>query len=171
MKEFLLVVLGFVLAQVEKWFLDRPRVRLSFKKGYIQFIGNEPGGMPKEINPIDANILNIELLVDIYNIGRAPTAIKDVLLRLWNPMGPSYFTPSNSLKEIGESGFNLSPGALEPMKLKLTVVRDENNWELFENIVWFSDLGQQSKIKVIARDIYDKEHTIEIDLLALKRAT
>ncbi|WP_414852359.1 hypothetical protein [Brevibacillus sp. IT-7CA2] len=155
------VIVGFLLGILRDWLLNKPKVKAEINTGefgYYYSNYNDVGQYSKkQTSNNNANILEISLLLKIYNVGKSGTAIKRIILCVHNRNNnfKRYYEPE--YKDNQSGSFNLNTGTIEIRHLNLKIKKEHEEVLLFEDIILDPDNEKSVNITVIIEDIFGKD--------------
>lgn len=172
------VVVGFCLGWLKEYIQNKPKLkadvilpsgRFSY---YKKAVDNEGIAQQIPCKQEEANFLSLKLRVDIFNIGKASTAVHTIDIGLKVDEFECIYTPQAKLKESDtptkDISFNVAPGNIQTVHLDLLVEKDDNTNYLFtENIHYDLDREDRLLIIIYIKDIYNKELKIIVEPLAI----
>ncbi|MCY7437609.1 hypothetical protein [Bacillus altitudinis] len=158
------VLLGFLLA----WFKEAIQNKAKIKIGVSQpnlYVYSKLGtwGSEQCENFSDADYIKATINLNVFNIGKAPTAIQDV--NFFHESDYYKFYDITNIEINGQtaqySSFDLPIGSIVHLKLDLHIDRDPNNEILFsDDTVYHNPINGKRGVKFGIRltDIYRKKH-------------
>lgn len=168
------VVIGFVLAVIKEYIQNKPKlkVRMSSNPGLLNYFHNELGVYTKTSNLEEAEILEIKLKLDVYNIGKAGSAIKDIGVILSSNGYKLFFKPNTLLVDENETSnfsFNVGAGCIRTVHITLIIRKEnENHSYLFDEDISFN-LDDKARFKIIPEfeDIYGRSYKQTVEPLSI----
>lgn len=159
------VIIGFLLAWLKEFLQNKPKLKirqhLNIKDWYNYFKKDQTygKGIPCDLYS-EADYLECSIAIDVYNIGKANTAIRGIKF-FYEDNGT--FNPVNIIMngKVSEvSSFNLPPGSVTTLKLKLHIDKETNTEFLFEDDLQYhcSEYPEGLKFGIELLDIYGKTH-------------
>ncbi|TWE06375.1 hypothetical protein FB550_102397 [Neobacillus bataviensis] len=151
------VLLGFLLAWAKEIFQNKPKLKFNVKEASVKKYEDK---------------ITVDALISVYNIGKAPTGIMEIVLKFYIPQDNKYigniyvgdkyvgdYNPNVNLlfndKTLkGRGSFNVPAGTIETFQLSYVYLREPFTEYNFENNL------DDIRCDFIAKDIYNKEHQI-----------
>lgn len=166
------LIIGFFLNVIKEYFFDRPIIKANLKDYHLI-----PG---TEDDTTTANYDSVEvyITIDVYNIGRSPTAIKNISMLIEHdnksykdfPVSlPPSFSPTTSLKSVDGkifdlAGINLPPGSVKSIALRFEIPKTNKTFRIQGETI-------NCPITLVIVDIFDKKIKLFTDLYQEKSAT
>ncbi|MGK9391345.1 MULTISPECIES: hypothetical protein [Bacillus] len=158
------VLLGFLLA----WFKEAVQNKAKIKIGVSQpnlhvYFKLDKWGKEQCENRSYADHIETTISINVFNIGKAPTAIQSVFIFNESDHFSHFDITKININGVTaeHSAFDLFAGSIVPLKLTLLITRDSNSEFLFNNDVkYFNPFNGKRGVKfgVSLIDIYGKEH-------------
>ncbi|MEK4175130.1 hypothetical protein NSS70_10900 [Aeribacillus sp. FSL K6-2848] len=136
------VVLGFCLNLIKDYIQNKPKIRTGINESsgkfnyYKNFVNENGFDVEKIATPDEASFLELKIKIDVYNIGKSDTAIKDLMIDATANNTTMSFKPE--LKINGETNkdytFNVKSGSITTLDLHLKIHKDEDTEYLFNLI-------------------------------------
>ncbi|KZN95660.1 hypothetical protein AZI98_12855 [Aeribacillus pallidus] len=114
------VVLGFCLNLIKDYIQNKPKIRTGINESsgkfnyYKNFVNENGFDVEKIATPDEASFLELKIKIDVYNIGKSDTAIKDLMIDATANNTTMSFQPE--LKINGETNkdytFNVKSGSI-----------------------------------------------------------
>ena len=171
------VLIGFLLGLIKDYLTNKPKLKVDFsayQDSFNYFVIDELGQPSQTVNFFNADFLKVNLKLDVYNIGKSGTAIKQVGVVISSKGDYLYFKPSSFLVdgEVAKSlAFNVSGGCIKTIEISLHVLNQEDTSYLFEEEISFDPDDKQSlKFTVEMVDIYGKKYKKSMDAIAIHGA-
>jgi hypothetical protein len=172
------VIVGFLLGLLKDFIQNKPKITLDFKTGkfnYYKVHSNDFGDYYSVSSlPENADYMNLELKIDIYNTGKGNTAIKqvDIIVKI-NKEFNRYFQPKLLINnnENTDHSFNVPANSILTLNLHLRIDKDENYEEYFRELA-IGELNDKNRLLFIisANDINDKCTQLVVDPLSVLTA-
>ncbi|GED33498.1 hypothetical protein P9G84_10165 [Brevibacillus centrosporus] len=168
------VIVGFCLGLLKDWITNKPKLKAELSSGkfeYYHSVQNEIGEYERRrTDSNQASVLQINLTMDIFNVGKMSTAVKDILIELHNKGAQQkrYFKPTFSKDE--SRSFNVAVGSIITKNLILYVQREEDTEAFFQDVILIPDSDERLLIKVLVRDIYKKDVITEVEPFSIVTA-
>lgn len=122
----------------------------------------------------EAQYIKLELVVDIYNVGKGNAAIKDVGIEVKAfSTFKLFLKPSLSINESrnNDFSFNLPSNSITTMNLSLLIIRDESTELFFDKNLTLSPKSKDRLLfTVIATDIRGKKSKLEVEPVSIVTA-
>ena len=170
-------IVGFLLSWFKDYLIFKPRLRAELKRGNLSYYLNKEinGFLVREIeSSSNADIIEMELFLDIFNLGKAGTGIKDILIGISVKKDIIYYTPKCRIlydnKTLEDVSFNVEGGKIQTIITELTLILDEENKYLFDSNLFDPDDKNRFKIIVVLKSIDGKEVKVKIDPLSILTA-
>jgi hypothetical protein len=172
------VIIGFVLALIKEYFQNKPRlkVRLNSNVGLLNYFHIKHGVFNTTSKIEEAELLEIKLKMDVYNIGKAGTAIKDIRVMLSSNGNKLFLEPDILFVDESETknfSFNVGAGCIRTVDINLTIQKEnELHGYLFDEDISFN-LEDNARFKIIPEftDIYGRSYKQTVEPISIYGAT
>ncbi|MGG1663067.1 hypothetical protein [Brevibacillus sp. NRS-1366] len=168
------VIVGFGLSLLKDWLTNRPKMKAETSNGKFEYYNkyyNEEGiHTAIRCEHTNANILNIQLVIDIYNVGKVATAVKEIIIEVENKglNSKKYLQPELSKGE--NKSFNVSVGSIITKELSLSIAREEDTEVFFNDIILDPNSDGRLLITVHVKDIYGNQVSVIVEPFSIVTA-
>jgi len=171
-------IVGFLLGLVKEFIENRPRIKTEFRNGTLHYFKEEVSDYGdisiNKVLPKAATNIELVLIFDIFNIGKAGTAITDITICIMVNNEKSYFYPKVFLafedKLLEDTSFTIESNRGYTIKTILDIKKNDENYYMFNDIDLLPNRSNSLDIEVIIKSIGDKNVNIKVDPISIYTA-
>lgn len=171
-------VVGFLLGWVKEVIESRPRLRIELKNGSLCYFNKESDSnmniIKEKASPEVADELELNLVFDIFNIGKSGTGVTDISIKVMANNEKLYFQPKIILplenRELDNISFNLESNKVCTIKAVLVLKNTHENSYIFNNINLLPGYSNSLNIEVVVNTIRNKKLLLSVEPISIYTA-